>query len=62
MSEPGRPGSTNGEQPVEGMRTDRFVDAVPVAVVFRRAPQLDWVRIREEIDQCVDQGISLAGG
>jgi antitoxin (DNA-binding transcriptional repressor) of toxin-antitoxin stability system len=37
------------------LRRDRLVDAVTVVQMFRHAPQLDWERVRQEIDQHVDQ-------
>ena len=43
------------------LRRDRFVDAVTVVEVFRHAPQLDWKRIREDIDQYVDQEFAPRG-
>jgi antitoxin (DNA-binding transcriptional repressor) of toxin-antitoxin stability system len=43
------------------LRRDRFVDAVTVVEVFRHAPQLDWHRVREDIDHHVDQEIAPRG-
>jgi antitoxin (DNA-binding transcriptional repressor) of toxin-antitoxin stability system len=43
------------------LRRDRFVDAVTVVEVFRHAPQLDWDRVREDIDHHVDQEIAPRG-
>lgn len=39
------------------LRRDRFVDAVTVAEVFRHAPQLDWERVRADLDDHLDQEV-----
>lgn len=43
------------------LRRDRFVAAVTVVEVFRHAPQLDWQRMRADIDQHLDQEVEPRG-
>lgn len=43
------------------LRRDRFVDAVTVVEAFRHAPRLDWQRVREDINQHLDQDIEPRG-
>jgi antitoxin (DNA-binding transcriptional repressor) of toxin-antitoxin stability system len=40
------------------LRRDRFVDAVAAVEVFRNAPPVDWTKMRNELDEIVDQNIT----
>lgn len=39
------------------LRRDRFVAAAVAVRTFRNAPRLDWSRLREDLDDAVDQDI-----
>ena len=55
---------TRNGRPVGELRPlhrHRFVDAVTVIEAFRRAPRLNWQRMREDIDQKLDQDIEPHG-
>lgn len=43
------------------LRRDRFVDAQAAVEMFRNAPGIDWVRMRAELDEIVDQDPSPRG-
>jgi antitoxin (DNA-binding transcriptional repressor) of toxin-antitoxin stability system len=40
------------------LRRDRFVDAIAAVETFRNAPALDWARLRNDLDELVDQDIT----
>ncbi len=40
------------------LRRDRFVDAVAAVEVFRNAPAVDWQRMRDDLDELVDQDVT----
>jgi antitoxin (DNA-binding transcriptional repressor) of toxin-antitoxin stability system len=43
------------------LRRDRFVAAAVAVETFRNAPSLDWKRMREDLDEVVDQDITPRG-
>jgi antitoxin (DNA-binding transcriptional repressor) of toxin-antitoxin stability system len=43
------------------LRRDRFVAAAVAVEMFRNAPSLDWKRMREDLDEAVDQDINPRG-
>lgn len=40
------------------LRRDRFVAATVAVDSFRNAPRVDWTRLREDLDDGVDQDIT----
>jgi antitoxin (DNA-binding transcriptional repressor) of toxin-antitoxin stability system len=40
------------------LRRNRFVDAIAVVETFRHAPPIDWARLRNDLDELVDQDIT----
>lgn len=40
------------------LRRDRFVDAVAAVETFRNAPPVDWMQMRDDLDELVDQDIT----
>ena len=43
------------------LRRDRFVAAAVAVEMFRNAPPVDWRRLREDLDDGVDQDITPRG-
>jgi antitoxin (DNA-binding transcriptional repressor) of toxin-antitoxin stability system len=43
------------------LRRDRFVSATVAVEMFRNAPSLNWKRMREDLDEVVDQDITPRG-
>jgi antitoxin (DNA-binding transcriptional repressor) of toxin-antitoxin stability system len=43
------------------LRRDRFVTAAAAVEIFRKAPALNWERMREDLDEVVDQDIDPRG-
>jgi len=43
------------------LRRERFVSAAAAVEMFRHAPNVDWQRMREDLDQVVDQEIVPRG-
>lgn len=43
------------------LRRDRFVAAAVAVEMFRNAPSLNWKKMREDLDEVVDQDITPRG-
>ena len=43
------------------LRRERFVSATVAVEMFRRAPDVDWQRMREDLDEVADQEILPRG-
>jgi antitoxin (DNA-binding transcriptional repressor) of toxin-antitoxin stability system len=54
-----RNGSPVGE--LRPLRRHRFLAAAVAVEMFRNAPNIDWQRMREDLDEVVDQDISPRG-
>jgi antitoxin (DNA-binding transcriptional repressor) of toxin-antitoxin stability system len=43
------------------LRRDRFVAAAVAVETFRNAPKVDWNRMRQDLDELIDQDLTPRG-